>query len=395
MKKSIIALFALLLSVTFVVPCAAEESEADTLLLAELTEWAARYQERAVASEPLNVPAESLTADGYEFIYDFATLYAQSPEMTEDTVVTAVVITSAEESGPRGTSVDDTAAVILAAFYQENAELRGSRASAVLYSIDLMPETLQWGQVNRDGQRIQTIQYGVHDQLTTGGDGYSDAGIIYTMQEGIVGAIRVYGLNERVSAVQVYEVLAGLRDAALDESYVQVPFSYDGSSLAKFGAEDLLFSGLDFVSLTPETAIAVLGDAIDDRWMEDETSYIRTMTFADAEITFLYDGAKENPRIYMLMLTGDGLEGPRAVRLGDSFAAVFNRFRNGEGEFDGVENEVLYGDVTSGEFGAATYGMDASATLRYGLTLEDGQHVVLHMNFSGMQMSEMMLYVTE
>ena len=102
---------------------------------------------------------------------------------------------------------------------------------------------------------------------------------------------------------------------------------------------------------------------------------------------------KANPAVYMLMLVADGIEGPRAVRIGDTFPQVFNRFRNGEGEFDGVSRETLYGDEATGEFGAAEYGMDASATLRYGLVLEDGRHVVLHMTFTDMVLSEVMLYM--
>ncbi|MBQ8554662.1 MAG: hypothetical protein IJ438_02200 [Clostridia bacterium] len=372
----------------------AEESTADTLMLSELTEWAARYQARAIASEPLNIPKESITEDGYEFIYDFATLYADTPVMSKDTEISAVVITSPKEEGPRGTMVDDTIAVILAAYYNENDELAGSRESAALYRVDLLPDMLQWAQVQRDGQRVETIQYAVHEQLTTGGDGYTDAGVIYTMQDGTVSAIRVYGLDSRITEQEMYAVYTSVRDASVDTSYVQVPFSYDGASLTPFDGEDLHFSGLPFASMKPEDAITVLGEPIDDQWLEDgENGYIRTMTFAECEITFLYDAARANAEVYMLLITEDGFEGPRAVRIGDTFASVFNRFRNGEGEFDGLSREVLYGDENSGVFGVAEYGADASATLRYGLVLEDGSRVVLHLTFTTMELSEVMLYV--
>lgn len=397
MMKKMKSLLLMLLAAVLV-PCmaAAEENEADTLLLQELTEWATRYQARAIASTPLNDPANSITDEGYEFIYDFATIYADTPVMSEDTAISAVVITSPEEEGPRGTCIDDTTAVILSAFYHENDGLRGTRDFAVLYSIDLLPDSLQWAQVQRNGQRVETIQYAVHDQMTTGGDGYTDAGVIYTMQDGTVSAIRVYGLNSRITQRQVYDVLTALRDVAIADSYAQVPFSYDGASLAKFGGEDLQFSGLDFASMTPEEAVGVLGNPIDDLWLEDSgNGHIRTMTFADCEITFLYNADKTNPRVYMLMLTTDGMEGPRAVRVGDTFPEVFNRFRNGEGEFDGVSREELYGSEASGEFGVAEYGSDASATLRYGLVLEDGSHVVLNLRFTTMVLDEIMLYMAE
>ena len=265
------SLMLLLLAVLLAVPCGAyaEESAADTLLMQELTEWAARYQARAVASEPLNNPKESLTSDGYEFIYEFATFYADQPVMKTDTVVSAVVVTSPEEEGPRGVRVDDGLQVALAAFYNENPELRGSRTNAVLYLIDLMPESLQWAEVQRDGQRVQTIQYAVHDQLTTGGDGYTDAGLILTLQDGAVSAIRAYGLDSRISFDDAYDLLARMRAASLAQDYAQVAQSYDGASLEKFSGADLVFSGMDFAAMTPESAMLLLGAPISDETVED------------------------------------------------------------------------------------------------------------------------------
>lgn len=393
LMKMLSLLTALLLAVLPI--CAlAEESEADTLLLSEVTEWAERYKERALSCEPLNDPKASLTEDGYAFIYDFATLYADKAVMKEDTVISAVVVTSPEEEGPRGVKVDDTLTVATAAFYNENDLLLGSRDSALLYLIDLLPESLQWAEIQRDGQRVQTIQYAVHDQQSTGGDGYTDAGLILTMQDGTVSAIRVYGLDSRISFDEVYEVRSRMRAAAMADDYQQVPFSYDGASLAKFSGEDLVFSGMEFTTLTPAYAAMMLGEPLSDAWVQDGETTIRTMTFADCELTFL-EGADGKAEIYMFLLTSGGVEGPRAVRVGDTFSEVFNRFRNGEGAFDGVSREVLYGSEESGEFGMAEYGSDASVNLRYGLVLEEGERVVLHMTFTEMVLSEVMLYMAE
>lgn len=387
----------ILLMIIMLLPlgAAAEETEADTLLLPELQEWAERYKTRAIASEPLNDPKNSKTEEGYEFIYEFATLYADKATMKEDTVVSAVVITSPLEEGPRGVKVDDTLQVATAAFYNENEQLRGSATNAVIYLIDLLPESLQWAEVQRDGQRVETVQYAVHDQLTTGGDGYTDAGLILTMQDGSVSAIRAYGLDSRISFDEVYEVRSRMRAAAMADDYAQVPFSYDGASLEKFGGADLVFAGMDFTTLTPDYASMMLGEAMSDTWVQDGKTTIRTMSFADCEITFFEGGVGEQAQIYMFLLTSGGVEGPRAVRVGDTFSEVYNRFRNGEGEFDGVSREVLYGSEDSGEFGVAEYGMDASATLRYGLVLEDGTRVVLHMTFTEMVLSEVMLYIAD
>ena len=119
------------------------------------------------------------------------------------------------------------------------------------------------------------------------------------------------------------------------------------------------------------------------------------MTWADCEVTFTCDRDGNNPRIYMYLITGPSVDGPRAVCIGNTFPEVFNRFRNGEGEFDGVSREVLYGSEESGEFGQADYGSDASLTLRYGLVLEDGSRVVLHMTFTEMVLMEIMVYMAD
>lgn len=390
MKYMLAMLLAILL-----LPCLAlaEETEADTLTLPELTEWAARYQARAIDGELLNEPA--LTEDGYEFIYDFATIYADRDRMNADTLIYAVVITDPNEEGPRGVKVDDTLAAATAAFYTENPELRGSRENAMLYMIDMLPESLKWAEMQRDGQRVQTVQYAVHEQLTTGGDGYTDAGLILTMQDNTVSAIRVYGLNSRISFDEVYQLRDQLIIASQADDYVQVPMSYDGASLEKFSGADLVFAGFDFTALTPESAMVMLGEPLSDEWMQDESMAIRTMVFSDCEITFTCDADGSNPRIYMLLITSGGMDGPRAVCVGNTFPEVFNRFRNGEGEFDGVSHEILYGSEESGEFGVADYGSDASVTLRYGLVLQEGGRVVLHMTFTEMVLTEIMVYMAE
>lgn len=127
------------------------------------------------------------------------------PEMTQDSVVQALVITSSEEVGPRNTRIDNLSSEVIDAFYQENPDLVGDSSFAALYLSDTMPAGAMWGWVQRDGQRIMTIQYAVHEQLSSGGDGYTDCGLVYTIQNNLVAAIRAYGLNVTISADQVQQ----------------------------------------------------------------------------------------------------------------------------------------------------------------------------------------------
>ncbi len=391
MKK----LLCMLLCAMLLPVCAlAEDSTADALTLQELSDWAATYIARAMAAEVVNTPAENRTAEGYEFLFDFGAVYADTPDLGADSVVSSVVVTSMEAAAPRGVNVGSGLQLVLDAYYNENPQLLGSYDAAVLYTLDNLPEDAGWAKVNRDGQRVQTIQYAVHEQLPSGGEGYADAGVIYTMAENRVSAVRVYGLNSRIGLDTVNDVMYSVMLDALEKDYAMVPFSYDGSELTAFGEEDMTFSGMDFLTMTAEDAAALLGEPASDVWLENgEDGFIRVQTFPQAEITWLYDQQKLNGRVYMLCITADGLEGPRAVRCGDTFSSVYNRFRNGEGAYQEDGTEVLYGVEGEGSFGHASYGSDASATLRYGFTAQDGRKVVLHLSFSVMALTEIMLYV--
>ena len=90
-------LMSLVLCVLMLPVALAEESTAPVLSLTELETWAEGYIARAKASKPLNDDNRSFTPDGYEYIYEFATLYGDTPEMSPDTVISAVVLTSEEE----------------------------------------------------------------------------------------------------------------------------------------------------------------------------------------------------------------------------------------------------------------------------------------------------------
>lgn len=395
MMKKCVALF-LALMMALSLTTAVAESDADALDYDELMDWAEGFKTRALAAgAPLNDPTEeaAYTEDGYAFVYDFATLYMDRPEMTADSVLQAVVVYSPEEQGPRGTGVDQLSSEVLNAFYNENNDLQGDSSFAALYVSDTMPAGALWGWVQRDGQRIETIQYAVHEQLSSGGDGYTDCGLVYTLSDNLVAAIRAYGLNETISADEVRSNLDAVQEVSEKTEYAQVPTSINGSELEMFDRDDLIFSGLDFLSLTPEEAEAHLGAAQEDDWMEDEGAYLRSMEFASCTMTFSYDAQKQNPTLEMLSIDMDGLEGPRCVRIGDTLSSVISRFRNGEGDYDGVSREVLYGDGENAPYGLAEYGDDATAGLWYAAKLEDGRTVVLSMSFEQMYLSDITLYV--
>ena len=108
-------------------------------------------------------------------------------------------------------------------------------------------------------------------------------------------------------------------------------------------------------------------------------------------MTFMYDAKKQNPVLEVMTIDMDGMEGPRAVRIGDTFSSVLCRFRYGEGEFDGF-TEALYGTMDAAPYGMAEYGDDASATLYYAMKADNGRTIQLYMPFEQMFLSEITLY---
>lgn len=391
-------LFCLMLALALlpILPGLAEESAAGSLEMKELREWAAAYKQRAMESQPLNDPTaeDALSEDGYAFIYEFGTLYMDSPEMTEDSVVKNLVITDPAEAGPRGTAVDMFTDDVLAAFYNENPQLDGSRSFAVLYLGDSLPQEAVWAWVQRDGQRVMSIQYAVYEQRATGGEGYTDAGLIYTLQGDLVSAIRAYGLDEYSTEADVQADLEAVRQLMGETGYIRVPVSYAGTDLEAFGPADMAFSGVNLLAMTPEDAEDVLGECLEDHWMEDDTGeFIRMMEFAGCDVTFVYDASQQNPRVSSMAITQDGMEGPRCVRMGDTFSSVLNRFRYGEGAYADL-TETLYGDPATAAYGIAEYGADASATLTYSFE-EAGRQVVMQLAFTTMELSEILLYIND
>lgn len=399
MRKRLISLLCALTMLALCLPLTAlaeADDLSDALTLEELEIWVESYKTRAMASTPLNDPTADTanTEDGYAFVYDFATLYMDRPEMSEDSVVCNLVITSPEELGPRDTTVDMQSASVLSAFYNENPSLAGDRSFATLYISSMMPSGAQWAWIQRDGQRIMAIQYAVQELAPTGGDGYTDCGLIYTIQDDLVTAIRAYGLDTRIPAETVNENVEAVRAVMDMSTYVHIPTSIIGTDLDPFQREDLLFEGVDFLTLTPDSAVEALGECLEDDWMEDDTGeYIRTMEFDGCEISFVYDANRENPVPNVLSVQADGMEGPRFVRIGDTFSSVLTRFRHSEGSYDGESTEILYGTEGEGSWGTATYGADSNFTLRYGFTTEDGRQVVLHMDFTLLELSEILLYM--
>ena len=391
MKRKITAFVLILALLTVAVQAFAADSGADPLTWAELKTWAEGLVEMTKDTEPLNDPKadESKTEDGYAFQYDFGTLFFSQPERNGDDVLTGAVIYDDAIVCPRGTNTLTTLLELLEAYYNENPLLVGSYGEALLYVGGDLDSGLWNGMVQRDGQRVDTVVYTVHEPLENGG--YTNAGLLYTLQQNTVVAIRAWGLNDVATAKTVE---AGLQEAGRIASlndYAMVPYSEDGAAVEPFDADDLFFAGIDFLNCTPENAVETLGEPDFDDKLEDGDG-LRVMGWQECELVFAPDaGGAEYLRSFTIL--DDTIEGPRALRLGDSINLALQRFRFGEGELEG-NTETLYDDPGTGAWATAEYGEDASAVVRYGLTLEDGRQVVIMLTFEMLELMDITVYLT-
>ncbi len=367
----------------------AEEAPSGILTYDELMVFARELRESMDGMELLNSPGQSVTENGYAFAYDGTTLYLSTPGISEETRLMGFVITSPEGAGIRGVHVGDSAEKLLAAFENRNPSLQGSRTAAILYLDGSLPESTAWSRAERDGQRLRTVQYAVHSRMADGL--YSDCGLLFTLDRDSILAIRAYGLDSTCSMDAVRETLNLVSGQDTAGTYSAVPRSLTGIDLEPFGEADLSFSGMDFLSLTPTSLQALLGNAVYAEWIPDGNMELLNQAYDECDATFICAPNQTDARIVSLTFRTDALEGPRALRLGDSFASVYQRFRHGEQPWDGEGAEILYGDPQGTSFGQAEYGTDATITLRYGFRTAQGRLVTLFCFFEQMYLTEMIL----
>ena len=387
MKRILCLLTAVMLCL--ILPAAAE-GNAKVVTAAELDELLERVRAQALTEELLNDPAgeDAESEDGTFFLYEAAGFYAEGTEMTADTPVNTLVFDCDEENVLRGTGMNSRVEDVLAAFPQDNADLAGTREEAILY----LRETeagFAYGRILRDGQWINTVEYG---EVVTDGEMSCRTAVTYSLENGMVTAIRVSGLNpaggELLDASQAEEFYNELIQLAGCEDYRAVKTSRNGLELTALDAEELVVGGVPYVTMkpgdlpgTPETEII---DNEDGTWLLrcDGDGY---------EAVFQCGEHGEDAEILSFTILDDGIEGPRSVRIGDIFSDDFNRFRNGENDMGEDMTELLYGTEGTAPYGVAFYDFSAM-TLRYVTDTPEGPQVELLLKYDNYFLTEIILH---
>lgn len=193
---------------------AARADDAGALSEGELNAWLDIVLRQSVEESPLNAPVgeESLTEDGYAFLYSFATLYYDKPTLDAKSRLKAVAVTDERFPAPRDIRLGADASAIMDSFGWQNPTLEGDGLFAALYELNDLPRAAYWSIAQLDQGALRSVQCGVHVQAAD--DLYTDAGLLISLEDGKVSDIRVYGLCDTVAMSDVVDNLETVKDAA-------------------------------------------------------------------------------------------------------------------------------------------------------------------------------------
>lgn len=393
MKRKVIFIY-ILLAVLF---CAAALAEGDTdagLTVDELMAWVKRvveYQKANLNTEPAIEETElgfQYKYGGIELIYD-----SKDPEKQK---LTGLRLSEPLLEGPRGERLNDVQTSLLAHYPNDNPQLIGDKDFAFLYIDNELPERASWGFVTRDGQRLRSMEYVTHQLI--GDAAYSNLKFQLELEHASLASIAVYGIGQQVEQSAVLENIAYAESLRELRSYHAYKTSTNGTELSPFEREDLSFSGLDYLSLTPEFLIERFGEPDLDETSSVDEQQLRTLSWDAIDATFVVDAAGKAVKAYRFSIRDDILEGPRGLRVGDSFPSVYSRFRSSGNEADENNVEILYGSLEEGSFGAVSYypnGIEVSMQTIVQLDSGEQESVVLNLEFEVDKLREITIYTNQ
>ena len=393
MKRALpLVLIALLLACLAAMPAMADE--AGVLTETEMGEWLNRLLLSTVGVSPLNAPVgeESLTEDGYAFLYENATLYYDQPTLTAQSALRAVAVTGEALDMPRGIRLGAPVEMLMAAYAWQNPTLTGDDTFAPLYVLDQLPQAAYWAYAQRAGDTLQSVQCAIHARMGEGR--YTDTGILYTVQNGAVESIRVYGISGGISLADVQGNLAAVGEKpTTGDSAVGALIAR--SDTLPFAQSDLQFSRMDFLRLTENGAARLFGSPKSDAYAQEQSGgYLHTLTYPGVSLVFSLDAQKQNPTLESLTINAANLAGPRGLTVGMALDAAIKLFQadGGTNVVDGAL--ILYGDGRTPPFGTLER-EGGTATVRYALPASAAtgdKSIALHLTFADQKLTELMLY---
>ncbi len=355
-------------------------ADAEALSRNEMNAWREQLLKDSLAD---NRYAADAAGDGlYTLTFDWYTLTTDTQRLSSATRILSVFFELVPEEGEqtpadiRGLRPGDSAEQLLAAWPNENESLAGTREEAVLYQTGSLPGQASAGVLKRNGQRAEEVVYSLY-QMTT--NGVSLSKVTYTLTGGMIDTIEISFDGEMLTLADAQDELAAILDVQAATEFSA--FLSNGESLEAevFNTDDLLFSGIDFLNVTPDELTALLGDGYEEEWAEDGDRLIRVMEWQAMTAVFVCNADKPPISIDNISMNEDLLMGPRGIIVGDTLDVVLGRFRYEATGADGIHT-WLYGSVDDGNYAVMDSPYPGQAELHYVLT-DEGRRV------------EMILYV--
>ena len=385
----------LMLCMCLFLPAMTQAEETTVLEENELSRWVDQVLRDTAPLTPVNAPVgeEALTEDGYAFLYDFATLYYNKPELDAQSILNAVVLTDESYAAVRGIRLGSTEEELVSAFGQQNPYLLGDGTFASLYSQDDLARAAYWSWAQMDeNAHLTGVQCAMHVQAAE--DRYTDAGVMFALENGAVSEIRIYGLHSYITAAEVqanletvYSVENAIGQWAMAEEEAE---GYTAvSSAAAFAENDLAFSGMDFRTLTIDQLNQALGEEARTEQLDTENERMITAEWSGA-----YLSGPESGKVDVLSVTDSRIAGPRGVRTGETLAEVLSSFASdGEGRVY-ADQAILYGDGQNAPFGVLETDGGYAAVSYTAQMQREGEwiNVTLLMQFADELLEEWMIY---
>lgn len=334
--------------------------------------------------QALSPDSEPREEDGV-LLYDagIADLILAAGEIpSADAVIEEAHIKDSTDS--RGLTAGSTLEDVLTAYPNDNPSLKGTEYTVLLYmETDPREGKVRCGWAERNGQTALTVNYA---EFEKSGNSVFCRQISYIMEDDIVASVCLY--RTKITRADLDALLIELSGSLETGDFTPSPVRNSGSDLDVFRREDLIFSGMDLMDLTPELSELIFGVPPADKWLDDaDAGRMRVCEWEDARIVFLCDAQENFISVKSLTIMSEALAGPRGVRYGDSLYSVMHRFRFEEG------SSVLYGNAPVPPYGEISR-IDDTAVLRYA-TEAEGKTVILCITFSADKVCDILLSVQD
>lgn len=332
MKRRLIILLVMLITI-FIPPSV----YADELSLQTITRWRDQIIVEVSSGSVLNNPSETFDPSGngvYLFDYGTVQVSASSLELTGETVA-QIQINSDQIADPYNIRVGMGMDEVLASFPNENEQLTGDDAFAVLYA-SMTDTAYTWAWVMRSGETVYGVQYALSEKLQD--DHYGDAGILYVMDEGKVSSIRVYGLNAQITKSEAQMNMQTAIDISTRANYTppQIIARANQDTLLTF--VDLTIDGKLLLQLGKDQVIQALGEPISSSSMLDEAGISHTLIWYDGLNIQL---SEDDSTVQSVNITSSSIAGPRNIGVGMTLEEVLDHIHVGEDVREG-KSSTLY-----------------------------------------------------